>query len=261
LLGIIFTGGEGPAVQTVRRLIDTETKGALFAAADSGLQAAEVAGFRPDWIIGDMDSLSCPSRLAEYPQQCVIRHSTAKDYTDTELAFSLVSEKGCDEIWIIGGGGGRIDHLFGIRSLFERDVFPRRWITDCADIRCLEAGPLGGPLGGSLGGPSGGGGCPSSGPLGGPSGSRVGPLDGAKGELSLRLQTGALVSVFPLGGGPWKAHSRGLKWPLDDLIWNRGFFGLSNLATEQNISIKAEAGRFMVILPFPQEEEKQRLQQ
>jgi thiamine pyrophosphokinase len=133
----VFTGGDGPPPQTVRRLL--EGKDALLAAADSGLVAAEEAGFRPGWVIGDMDSLDDDSRLSGYPPQCVMRYGTDKDYTDTELALSLITEKGCDEIWIIGSGGGRIDHLFGIRSLFEREVFPGRWVTGAEDIRCVEA--------------------------------------------------------------------------------------------------------------------------
>jgi thiamine pyrophosphokinase len=195
-----------------RRLIGG--KDALLVAADSGLALAEEAGFRPGWVTGDMDSLDDNSRLSGYPPHCVMRYDTDKDFTDTELALSLVTKKGCDEIWIIGGGGGRIDHLFGIRSLFERDVFPCRWVTDAADIRCIDAAS-------------------------------------AQGVLSVRLEAGALVSVFPLGGGPWKARSQGLKWPLDGLSWDRGFFGLSNAAAQEEFSIRAEAGRFMVIIPFP----------
>ena len=221
MLGIVFTGGNGPPPQTIRRLIGG--KDALLVAADSGLVLAEEAGFRPGWITGDMDSLDDDSRLSGYPPHCVMRHGTDKDFTDTELALSLVTEKGGDEIWIIGGGGGRIDHLFGIRSLFERDVFPCRWVTDAADIRCIDSGA-------------------------------------AQRELSLRPEVGALVSVFPLGSGPWKAHSEGLKWPLDGLSWNRGFFGLSNEVAQGPFSIRAEAGRFMVIIPFPPGQEGQCLQ-
>ena len=221
MFGIIFTGGEGPPPQMIKRIL--KGKRALCVAADSGLIAAENAGLRPDWIIGDMDSLTEPLRLERYPRRCVIRHNTDKDYTDTELAFSLAAEKGCDEIWIIGGGDGRIDHLFGIRSLFERGLFPRRWITDSADIRCVEAGVN----------------------------------SATNSALSVELEAGALVSVFPLGSGPWKVLSSGLKWPLDDLIWNRGFYGLSNVAADKNISINAQAGRFMVIIPFVPNEEKQ----
>jgi len=208
LLGIIFTGGESPSSSIIRNLLNGIKT--FTVAADSGLITAEEAGIKPAFIIGDMDSLD-PSRLSAYPPERVIRYPHDKDYTDTELAFSLAAEKGCDDIWLIGGGGGRIDHLFAVRSLFEREIFPRRWITDKADIFCIEA-------------------------------------DTAHNEISRRLGEDPGVSVFPLGSGPWKAESKGLKWPLDDLSWNRGFFGLSNVAVDGEFSIKAESGRFMVIL-------------
>ena len=213
MLGIIFTGGEAPNGQIIKRLIETEAKDALFVAADSGLAAAQDAGVTPDWIIGDFDSLDNESRLDNFPQECVIRFEQDKDYTDTELAFSLAVEKGCNEIWLIGGGGGRIDHLFGIRSLFERELFPGRWITKAEDIRCINAGE-------------------------------------SQTEFSILLEKNAVVSVFPLGAGPWEAQSAGLKWPLSNLPWDRGFFGLSNVAVDGTFSITAKSGRFMVILPI-----------
>ena len=208
MLGVIFTGGEGPSPETISKALAGAEP--LVIAADSGLEAAEAAGLKPGWIIGDMDSLDDVSRLSAYPPERVVRYQHEKDYADTELAFSLALEKGCDDIWLIGGGGGRIDHLFALRSLFERDVFPSRWITEAADIRCIDAN--------------------------------------AQSELSVNLLKGALVSVFPLGGGPWEAKSSNLKWPLDGLSWDRGFFGLSNIAEDGMISIAAAGGRFMVII-------------
>jgi thiamine pyrophosphokinase len=211
-LGIIFTGGEGPDPEAVRRLFETGmTAEALTVAADSGLILAESAGLKPDWVVGDMDSLNALSfdgkdRLSQYDSERVVRYNTDKDYTDTELAFSFLRENGCDEIWIVGGGGGRIDHLFGIRDLFEREFPPRRWITAGVDIYCVESG-----------------------------------------SLTMRLSAGALVSVFPLGPGPWKAESQGLKWPTDNVRWERGLYGLSNVAVEEEIVINAVQGRFMVI--------------
>jgi thiamine pyrophosphokinase len=62
-----------------------------------------------------------------------------------------------------------------------------------------------------------------------------------------------LVSVFPLGTGPWEAGSRGLKWPLAGLPWKRGFFGVSNVAQEGRFEIRALRGRFLVIMPFETE--------
>jgi thiamine pyrophosphokinase len=204
--GIIFTGGDGPGPEKSRRLA---AEADLIVAADSGLLAAEAAGLRPDWILGDMDSLDDLRRLETYPPGRVLPYLRDKDYTDTELAFSFLLDKGCGEIWIIGGGGGRTDHLFAVRALFERELCPARWITAGEDMYCLN-GP---------------------------------------GELARTIAAGGLLSVFPLGPGPWEARSGGLKWPLDGLSWNRGFFGLSNAAETGDFFIRAEAGRFLVIIP------------
>ena len=211
MLGIIFTGGEGPSIQVVKKLLN-ESENPMIIAADSGLVAAKNADIKPDWIVGDMDSLKDQSLLDAFPSDRIIRHGQDKDFTDTELAFSLAMEKGCGDIWLIGGGGGRIDHLFGIRSMFERDKYPCRWITAAEDIHCVDAGK-------------------------------------SNNKISANLQKEAIVSVFPLGAGPWEASSEGLKWKLEGLPWDRGFFGLSNVTLDGEFSIIAERGRFMVILP------------
>ena len=221
-LGIVFTGGEGPEPETIRRIFEALSKDiatqTLTVAADSGLMPAEAAGLRPDWIVGDMDSVDSEERLNRYDSERVIRYNTDKDYTDTELAFNLLRENGCGEIWIIGGGGGRIDHLFGIREMFERKDPPGRWITASEDIYCIEgAGDAGGAV--------------------------------IHNGLETCLETGSLVSVFPLGEGPWKAESRGLKWPLDNVHWERGLYSLSNVAVEKEITINAVQGRFLVVFP------------
>ena len=223
-LGIIFTGGEGPSPEICRALHAEAREQSLYlaAAADSGLVLAEQAGIRPDWITGDMDSLGAAAeRLASYPPERVLRYPAGKDYTDTELAFSLLREKGCRRIWILGGGGGRIDHLFAVRSLFEREKPPERWVTAAGDIRCLDAA--------------------SPEPV-------FSITDGGtkpSGCTCLRP-----VSVFPLGCGPWDAESSGLRWPLAGLPWERGFFGVSNEAPDGRFTIKAKKGRFLVITPL-----------
>ena len=211
--GIAFIGGEGPPPEILREI----ARGAdVLAAADSGLVAAERAGLKPDWVVGDMDSLgelSLGKLLEKYPPERVLRYPPDKDFTDTELALALLREKGCDEIWLAGGGGGRTDHLFAIRSLFERWDPPDRWFTGSEEIRCLREGKT----------------------------------------LSLRPPPGnkpgkLLVSVFPLGAGPWEAESSGLKWPLGGLAWEIGGFGLSNVAEKGAFEIRSARGRFMVVM-------------
>jgi len=215
--GIVFTGGEGPEPQSIKGLLDGEV---LIVAADSGLALAEAAGIKPDWIVGDMDSLNDSSRLNPYPKDKIILYPVDKDYTDTEIALSLLWEKGCDDAWIIGGGGGRLDHIFGIRDLFERGRYPLRWITANEDIYCVDG-----------------------------EGAKSGARSGANNNrLRLATKQGKLVSVFPLGNGPWKALSGGLKWELDSARWERGLFGLSNVAIADEIEINVKQGRFMVIL-------------
>jgi thiamine pyrophosphokinase len=174
--------------------------------------AAEDAGIAVHLVIGDMDSLDDPGRLEKYPADRVFRYPQDKDDTDTELALRFLWDRGCDETWLIGGGGGRTDHLLAIRSLFERDRTPDRWVTAREDAFCLKEGAVFSP-----------------------------PEDLRE---NLRLDG---ISVFPLGTGPWQAESRGLKWPLGGLPWNRGFFGISNEAGRRNFEIRAIRGQFLVM--------------
>ena len=66
--------------------------------------------------------------------------------------------------------------------------------------------------------------------------------------LDIETKTGTLISVFPLGDGPWSAESMHLKWELDGLNWRRGFFGISNRAEENTVKIKVNHGLFLVIV-------------
>ena len=213
MLGIAFIGGEGPNPETIKEIARDAD---LLVAADCGLIACEEAGLAPDWIVGDMDSVAGeagparPPRLEKYPPERVIRYPRDKDHTDTELAINLLREKGCGEIWLSGGGGGRTDHLFAVRSLFERENPPQRWFTHNEEIRCLGEG------------------C----------------------SLRESRVRGSLVSVFPLGTGQWAAESSSLKWPLDGLTWERGSFGLSNEVMDSPFEIRSVRGRFMVIMPM-----------
>ena len=66
----------------------------------------------------------------------------------------------------------------------------------------------------------------------------------------MTLQAGSLVSVLPLGTGPWEAESSGLKWPLGGLAWEKGGLGLSNCAGNGSFAIRCIHGRLMVMWEF-----------
>jgi len=211
MLGLTFIGGEGPGPDFCQLL----ARGAsLIVAADSGLQAAENAGLRPDWIIGDMDSLDDLGRLGKYPADKVLCFQPDKDHTDTELALDLLWKQGCEKICILGGGGGRLDHILALRSLFERKKYPERWVTKNEDIYCLDA------------------------------------LNESGGVLNIKVPKDSLVSVFPLCSSPWDIESYGLKWPLNGLSWEMGSIGISNRTVEEQFNIRVTKGRFLLIVPF-----------
>ena len=58
---------------------------------------------------------------------------------------------------------------------------------------------------------------------------------------------GCTVSVFPVGKRAARMHSEGLQWPLDGLVFHRGFGGISNRATSARVRISVGVGRLLVV--------------
>ena len=76
-------------------------------ACDAGYRNCAPLGCRPNIIVGDFDTAPCP----EQQDDDIIVLPHVKDDTDTEYAAKLVSEKGFDEVLLLGGlGGRRVEH-------------------------------------------------------------------------------------------------------------------------------------------------------
>ena len=76
-------------------------------ACDAGYRNCAPLGRRPNIIVGDFDTAPCP----EQQDDDIIVLPHVKDDTDTEYAAKLVSEKGFDEVLLLGGlGGRRVEH-------------------------------------------------------------------------------------------------------------------------------------------------------
>lgn len=207
--GVVIAGGRAPAADIILRYIQGA---ALCVAADSGLETALRAGIRPDYVVGDMDSLSDTKLLSRFADDRVLRMSRDKDLTDTEAALQLLESRGCSEKILIGASGGRLDHVLAVRSLFDRPLPPTLWVGE-------ESVAVG---------------------IGAPFPYREispGKLDGV-----------ALISVFPCGSSPYEIRGIGLKWPIDRLDWAEGQYSLSNRCEEGPCVITALQGSFMVIL-------------
>jgi thiamine pyrophosphokinase len=133
--GLLVIGGAGPSPTVLRECAHGMD---LIVAADSGLDLAASAGLSPSLVVGDMDSLSDQSLLDAYPPENILRFSPDKDETDTEIGLRVMKERGCTDVTLAGGGGGRIDHLLAIAALFERERPPLRWLTDREEIILIE---------------------------------------------------------------------------------------------------------------------------
>ena len=89
----------------------------LIIAADSGLNHAKNLGLTPAVVVGDYDSLG---RVPEQgPNVEVITVPAEKDETDTQLAIRLALSRGADDVHVIGGLGGRLDHTLSNLAILE----------------------------------------------------------------------------------------------------------------------------------------------
>jgi thiamine pyrophosphokinase len=135
LKGLLIIGGAGPGADVLARCLDGAD---VVIAADSGYDAAVVLGVVPDLVVGDMDSVRDKRGLDGIPRERRVIFPEDKDETDTEIGLRLLQEKGCTDVVIAGGGGGRIDHLLAIAMLFERERPPSRWVTDREEILLVD---------------------------------------------------------------------------------------------------------------------------
>ena len=115
----IFTGGK-IAVGSMDELGLHMSEADLIIAADSGYNNASRLGVRPGLLLGDLDSIDrkklAPDEL-EHIEKIIV--PAIKDDTDTQLAVDTALSRGADEIYIIGGLGGRLDHTLSSVFLLE----------------------------------------------------------------------------------------------------------------------------------------------
>ena len=108
----IYTGGE-----VFPENITEHPKGDdICIAADSGFHNAKKCGDRVDILVGDLDSIGS-YKLDKKPE--LLQVPAEKDVTDTQLAVETAIERGATELIIIGGFGGRADHMLSNLAILE----------------------------------------------------------------------------------------------------------------------------------------------
>ena len=191
-------------------------------AADGGARKAGQAGFVPDLVVGDGDSLGA-SGIAEVRASGIPLELAAvtKDESDLELALLAAVGRGAGRISILGAlGGSRFDHALANAWLLAHPALagrPAVLLDARSRVRLLDA-----------------------------TASTVGA--GSRAEALLTGAPGDLVSLFPFGGDTDGVTSHGLAYPLDDEPLQTGpARGLSNVRTGTEACVSLRSGRLLIV--------------
>ncbi len=88
----------------------------LSIAADCGLRNALALGERVDIVLGDLDSAG-DIKLPENAER--LTFPPEKDLTDAQLAVEAAVARGADDLVLIGGLDGRLDHTLSVLGILE----------------------------------------------------------------------------------------------------------------------------------------------
>jgi thiamine pyrophosphokinase len=216
MVTLILAAGDPPS----RAWLDATWPGwadglTLVITADGGAQHASGLDLTIDVWVGDGDSVEQDTLAGlEASGVTIVRASTAKDETDTELAIRWALDHGAEAVILLGmTGGPRLDHELANLALLAMPrlaTVPTTIYTDRARIRLLRE-------------------------------------DGAR-WLALDGQVGDLVSLLPLGATVEGVRTTGLRYPLRDEPLPLGTpRGVSNVVVAPHAAVAIERGMLLVI--------------
>jgi thiamine pyrophosphokinase len=209
-LVVVLSGGDalGPEVEAAAALMAE----AYVVAADSGVEQAQAHGWPLHAAVGDFDSVD-PDALARAEAEGVRveRHPAAKDATDLALALEHAVARRPERIVVVGGGGGRLDHLLGgLLALADGAWAP-------ADISAL-VGPA-----------------------------RVFVV---RHHLAVAGRLGELLSLLAVGGPATGVTTQGLRYPLlGETLHPGSTRGVSNELVDHLAQVTVESGVLLAVLP------------
>ena len=206
---VLVIGGDQPDLS----LLEEVPTDATVLAVDGGLDHAISLGLEVDLVVGDMDSAS-PKLLEQISPDRRVRHPADKDRTDLEIAMDLiVARHDVDKVIVLGGIGGRIDHLLGNATVL---CSPR--YADL-DIDWVSAG---------------------------------GRAHVVRARVEVHGVPGQVVSLVPMGGDAIGVTTTGLRWPLEHATLPFGEArGISNQFVSPVGSVSLESGVLLVVQPDP----------
>jgi thiamine pyrophosphokinase len=201
---VVVASGDGPRVDV--------PEGSVVIAADGGLERARALGLEVAVAIGDFDSASADALLtAEQGGTRIVRHPTAKDATDLELAIDEALVLGARRVLVVASGGGRLDHLLGVLLLLGAERY-----------RAIEVDALVGDAAVTV----------------------------IRGSRTLTAAPGSLLTLLPLHGTADGVTTSGLEYPLDNETLECGSTrGVSNVFVAAEASVTIERGVLIAIRP------------
>jgi thiamine pyrophosphokinase len=212
---VVLAGGELPPVTALQSVF---TDGApLVIAADSGVDHAVALGIRVDVVVGDLDSASPAALDAARAAGAVVEtHPVAKDATDLELAIAAARARGARRVTVVGGGGGRHDHL----------------LANALVLAAVEFADL--DLDGLVG---------------------TARITVVRVRATVAGRPGDLCSLIPAGGPAVGVRTTGLRYPLhgEDLLPG-STRGISNELLGDHATVELAAGVLLVVQPNALEE-------
>lgn len=209
---VIVTGGY-LNIEFAENYLKTLSYDKVFA-VDKGLEYVHSLGIKPDFIVGDFDSVD-RKLLERYDSFAIEKHSPIKDESDTELAVKKAMEEKADKITILAAIGSRLDHVLmnlGLLIKTNQTGIEAYIIDETNRIRLLSS-------------------------------------EGKKCCFIKRTgQYGKYISLVPLTEKVLGLTMKGVKYPLDNFLLRQGnSLTVSNEIEEEVAEISLENGRILVI--------------
>jgi thiamine pyrophosphokinase len=197
---------------SAERVVEVVAGAPLVVAADSGLDHAHALGLRVDVVVGDLDSASAAAVAAARAAGVAFEtHPADKDATDLELALMAVRDRGMARVTVVGGGGGRHDHLLANALVLAASEF--------AD---LELDALVGTA----------------------------RITVVRTVATIHGPPGSLCSLLPVGGVAHGVRTAGLRFPLRDEDLKPGSTrGVSNELLDSEATITLTDGVLLAVQP------------
>ncbi|MDE2706182.1 MAG: thiamine diphosphokinase [Gemmatimonadota bacterium] len=179
----------------------------LILCADGGANTASAYGYAPDYIIGDLDSVSDQSKAALAADRLVLVDPEGNVGTDGQKVLNHAVALGVTGAVLLGVTGRRTDHLLGNLSLLKTfaDRLALRIVDDYCDIRLIDR------------------------------------------RIRFRAAIGQKISLCPLDGAVEGIETLGLKWPLRSESLIPGVRdGISNEVVANPVEIRVGRGDLLL---------------